>query len=212
MMDSLIQRLDKLPWNDWQQSHGRVEALFNAIWTHNRNDFILSIADFITKLGYPRITKTAELHSWELHRGDGYDVKLNQFIPYAPSGRSSEGIHHHTRPLTTLTIKGGYSQNYYTTRKQPDEYMEGEHFCMAKDLHAMPGPTTKPGHVYTIDPDIFHGLTGFEDGTLTFVVYGKIVRQKITVFNTTTGLVDKRTTCGFASANMVKALRQLASE
>lgn len=211
MLKNLFDTLDALIWdNDWRRNHLISEHLLNAMWV-DRRELFASLGEYINSLGIPRITKTAELHSWELHRGESYDVKLNQFLPWkcGDEGRMSEGIHHHTRPLTTLTLSGGYEQIYYEPKKPYDQYEAGEPWS-ERDMHQRFGPTTKAGLVYTIDPDIFHALTDFRDDTLTLAVYGKIVRPVITVFNTVTRKVEKRTTCSHAKQNMMAKLRHLA--
>lgn len=211
MFKNLIDVLNALTWGaDWRHSHMMVEVTLRTMWK-DRRELIASLGEYIDGLGIPRITKTAELHSWELHRGESYDVKLNQFVPWkcGDEGRTSEGIHHHTRPLTTLTLSGGYEQIYYEPKKPHDHYEVGESWS-EQDMNQRFGPTTKAGLVYTIDPDIFHALTDFRDDTLTLAVYGKIVRPVITVFNTVTRKVERRTTCTHAKQNMLAKLRHLA--
>lgn len=183
-INKLITDLSELPWGaaPWNGVHEHVEHLLSDCWAQ-REDLFPSLESLLKKRACT-LTVTAELQSWMLHDPGDWILKLNHFKPSPIVGRASEGIHNHMRPLTTLTLSGGYSQNYYFPERN---YGDGEPYGT---LPSSSGPTTKPGHVYTVGPEVFHAVNDFEDATLTLVIYGVIVRPAITRFDVVKGVAE----------------------
>lgn len=204
----LIRLLNELPWSpdNWPTLHQQTELLLAKQWLDRENLF-RQLRHQLRDVNPPIVTRTAELHSWLLYTGTEYCLKLNQFIPSPATGRNSENVHDHSRPLTTLTLGGGYKQNYFNPE---GSFQPGHRFSLEEFMQA-PGPSTAPGHVYSITPEVFHALNGFEDQTMTLVVYGPIVKDHITVFNTVTGVVEHRKTYASAQAELLDNLRRLAA-
>lgn len=204
----LVSRLGALPWGgDWRSAHDQAEEFLTEEW-RNRAQLMRALQEHINSMALPNITRTAELHSWMLHNGGDWCLKLNQFIPSPNTGRRSENVHDHTRPLTSLTLAGGYTQDFYDPWTLREGYGLGDAFTL-EELPSAVGPTTYPGMVYTMDTNIFHALNGFEDGTLTLCLYGTITKEGIRVFNTVSGRVEERITYGAAKSMMLKQLHGL---
>lgn len=182
-VQDLINELTSLTWStSWECVHIQIEQLLKDCW-FNRHTLFCSLREFIASRACT-LTVTSELHSWMLYDPGGWILKLNQFKPDVRVGRASEGIHNHMRPLTTLTLGGWYAQDFY----YPDHvYADGEKYGA---LYCSPGPTTHPGYVYTVGPDVFHALNDFAEGTLTLVVYGLVQRDHITRFNIVKGVAE----------------------
>ena len=120
---------------------------------------------------------------------------------------ASENIHNHTRPLVSLTLSGGYQQDYWVPLERLDSYQDGEPW--AGRIKRCPGPSTYPGLVYTTYTDVFHALTDFEPGTTTLVVYGKLEQSTILCFNQLSGQVERRCTATHAKNTLIETLKNI---
>lgn len=206
--NELIGKIEELSWDEpWGKVHCKAEKIFQEAWK-DREYLIQVLEKCVASMELPTITRTAELHSWLLYNGKEFCLKLNQFEDSPHTGRHSENIHDHTRPLTSLTLAGGYWQNYFDSKDLRGRYKVGDEF----KLHELPGyqgPKTDPGMVYTIDAEVFHALTDFRNGTLTLSLYGKILKESIMVFNTINERVEERITYRSAKSSMLRQLSEL---
>lgn len=202
----LIGSLHQLDWGK-DVSLFKAAILLEKLWETGKTH--KALADYLDTLQYPdpAVTRTAELHSWKLSRNPTWDLTLNQFLPFMEDRKASENIHNHTRPLVSLTIYGGYEQNYYHLKKHLCEYKDGD--VWEGQIEAYPGPSTEPGTVYITDTNVFHALTTFEPGTMTLVVYGPLKQECIVCFNQISGRVERRRTATNAKNTLVEKLRSL---
>jgi hypothetical protein len=166
------------------------------------------VADYLAALEYPEpaVIRTAELCSWKLYRTPRWELALNQFRPFANGRQASENIHNHSRPFASLTVSGGYEQDYYRLLKPACEFVDGEPW--AGGIEKLPGPTTTPGMVYVTDTDVFHAIARFEPGTLSLVVYGSMEQTCIVCLNQLTGLVERRRKATVTKNALVAELRE----
>ncbi len=206
-MTGLIGQLTRLSWDKPAATHSHVEDILSCYWAR-RDELLRALQEHLDTMELPLVTRTAELHSWMLHNEGVWCLKLNQLLPSPCMGKRSENVHDHTRPLTSLTVTGGYQQDYFDADTLRGCYVLGDSFCY-DDLPRFGGPCTSPGTVYTIDTDTFHALTDFADGTLTLCVYGNIRKEAIRVFNGVSGRVEQRTTYRSAKRSMISQLRAL---
>lgn len=197
---------------DWTKSDAqrRVEELF-GYWWQDKARLLKAIQISIQEMDLPYITRVAELHSWLLYNCDEFTVKLNQFLPGPNTGKHSENVHDHTREPTSLTLNGGYTQNYFDPEALNGRYKLGDTFRMA-DLPSCEGDATGEGTIYTLDTKLFHALTDFVNGTLTLCVYGPIKKDRIRVFNTVSGYVEERTSYGSAKLRMLDQLELIPTK
>lgn len=203
----LIRALDALDWDD-PAALVETEGLLRACWSDGGVNE--RIAEYLGTLEYPNpaVTRTAELHSWKLFRTPVWDLALNQFMPFLGESRlASENIHDHTRPIVSLTIAGGYDQDFVRPLEPQEQYKDGEPWKGRVERYA--GPSTEPGSVYSLDPHIFHALTDFRPGTMTLVVYGKLAKSEILCFNQLSGLVERRRTATQAKNSLIETLKSI---
>ncbi len=210
MLGDLGASLDKIAWADYGNAHRDAEKLFQGAWDR-APELFTALRTRLDELPAHVVTRAGELISWCLGQGDVYTLKLNQFVPDGMSGRRSLSIHNHTRPLTSLTLAGGYSSDEYTPVRSLSSYNEGDSFSM-DELVGHPVPSTRPGLVHTIGPDTIHGLTDFQDGTLTLAVYGAFVRPEITLFNTVTRKVEVRRSYDSAKQGLMRQLDEASRQ
>jgi hypothetical protein len=208
----LCDALAALDWKygDWASTHGRAEDILGAAWGR-KAELMRALQERVRSFEMPQITRTAELHSWMLINGGDWMLKLNQFIPSPATGRHSENVHDHTRVITSLTLAGGYTQDFFDPAELRGRYQLGDRFRL-EELPSAAGPSTRAGMVYSMGTNLFHALNGFDDGTLTLCLYGRIVKDGITVFNTVSGRVEQRITYGAARDMMLQQLHGLEEQ
>jgi hypothetical protein len=205
---ALIDSLNALRWEDEESSLSACADLLREFWSCGKP--AEAVASYLGDLSYPEpaVSRTAELHSWKLCRNQTWDLTLNQFREFQGE-RASENIHNHTRVLVSLTISGGYKQDYFRPLKPLCEFKEGE--LWTGDIERYDGPITYPGFVYVTGVDVFHALTDFIPGTMTLVVYGPLRQDSIVCFNQLTNRVERRCTATCAKDELVNTLRQIAA-
>jgi predicted metal-dependent enzyme (double-stranded beta helix superfamily) len=171
--ESLLEQLDRLDWDDRAAAHAETRQILANV---DPSNFLESLKGSPSDAIPARdaVEKTTH-YKWLIGKGDEQRFEL-WLHEYKPSNLRRPGHatvpHNHRFWLTSLILRGGFSDTRYARFESQDE-------ALVKPVTSRP---LRPGETMVIDPDEIHSLSELEEGTLSMVVQSQPIRSYSEVF------------------------------
>lgn len=171
-LTQVLGRLSRLEWSDRPRAHALAQSDFGEL---NVPLLLDELREQPAAIDAERSVEKTTHYKWFLGQAAdrGFELWLHE---YKPRGLRREGHatvpHNHRFWLTSLLLRGGFSDTRYARAESGDEAL----------ITPVADRSLQAGDTMVIDPEEIHSLSGLHDGTLSLVVQSRPVRSYSEVF------------------------------